>query len=313
MNRNGQIGYEEFAQDILNRLSRKYKDEAEITRENIQKINERKDGFTFHFAKNPQIAPTVYVDKMYHDWMCNEMSMDDIVSEIVRQVESSFSDEKFETPDLTINEAKKNLYCVLINHDKNKDLLSQVPHQDCQDLSLIAKWRVSEEASFIVNDSVCTKLKITRDELMELAINNMKKEEYMVFPFEEVIAEFEGRENDMTSDQPCSMVVITNERKLEGAVGMLSLPAMDKARQLCGTDSVFILPSSIHEVIIIPDDGKKNLEELQMMVREVNNTQVMPCDQLSDSVYRYDGKRILLATENEKVETVQQPRHAHHI
>lgn len=50
----------------------------------------------------------------------------------------------------------------------------------------------------------------------------------------------------------------------------------------------FILPSSLHEVLIVPASKNMDLSELEDMVREVNATQVAPPDKLSDSVYRYD-------------------------
>ena len=61
---------------------------------------------------------------------------------------------------------------------------------------------------------------------------------------------------------------------------------MDKAAERVGGD-FFILPSSIHEILIVPDNGKM---ELEAMVKEVNATQVAPADKLTDSVYHYDSK-----------------------
>ena len=52
----------------------------------------------------------------------------------------------------------------------------------------------------------------------------------------------------------------------------------------------FILPSSIHECLIAPDNGEMKYEDLQAMVKDVNATQVDPADKLTDSVYHYDSK-----------------------
>ncbi|MBR6173140.1 MAG: hypothetical protein IKQ49_08255 [Eubacterium sp.] len=59
--------------------------------------------------------------------------------------------------------------------------------------------------------------------------------------------------------------------------------------QQMGTD-FFVLPSSVHEVLILPDDGSQDLESLQFMVREINRTEVAPEDRLSDFVYHYDAQ-----------------------
>ena len=53
-------------------------------------------------------------------------------------------------------------------------------------------------------------------------------------------------------------------------------------------DNFYILPSSIHEVILVPESSAPPLKDLQEMVKEINATEVSPEDKLSDSVYRYD-------------------------
>ena len=64
---------------------------------------------------------------------------------------------------------------------------------------------------------------------------------------------------------------------------------MDQAAERAGGD-FYILPSSIHEVLIVPDNGEMGLKDLEAMVKEVNATQVAPADKLTDSVYHYDSQ-----------------------
>ena len=64
---------------------------------------------------------------------------------------------------------------------------------------------------------------------------------------------------------------------------------MDQAAERAGGD-FFILPSSIHEILIVPDNGEMGLKDLEAMVKEVNATQVAPADKLTDSVYHYDSQ-----------------------
>ena len=62
----------------------------------------------------------------------------------------------------------------------------------------------------------------------------------------------------------------------------------------------YVLPSSIHELLILPDNGSMQLSELEAMVREVNATQVAPEDRLSDKVQYYDRETKLLQRGQEK-------------
>ena len=85
------------------------------------------------------------------------------------------------------------------------------------------------------------------------------------------------------------MYVATVPDKVHGAGVLAYQDFMDKAAEKAGGD-FFILPSSIHEILIVPDNGKMNLKDLEAMVKEVNATQVSPADKLTDSVYHYDSK-----------------------
>ncbi len=64
---------------------------------------------------------------------------------------------------------------------------------------------------------------------------------------------------------------------------------MEKASERVGNQSFFILPSSIHELLIVPDNGMMDLKALEQMVREVNETTVDPAEKLTDNVYHYDA------------------------
>lgn len=81
---------------------------------------------------------------------------------------------------------------------------------------------------------------------------------------------------------------------------------MDQAAEKIGGD-FFILPSSIHEILLVPDDGQKGADELKAMVMDVNATQVSPEERLSDNVYHYDSKEHIFELA-EKFEARQQEK-----
>ena len=84
------------------------------------------------------------------------------------------------------------------------------------------------------------------------------------------------------------MYVATVSDKIHGAGVIAYENFMDQAAERVG-GSFFVLPSSLHEVLLVPDNGMMNLQELESMVREVNATQVAPQDKLTDNVYHYDA------------------------
>ena len=104
---------------------------------------------------------------------------------------------------------------------------------------------------------------------------------------QEVMAEMMGMEpEDVMSGEP-TMLVATVEGSFMGA-SVIQYPGfMEQAAEKIGGD-FFVLPSSIHEVLLIPDDGRQDFHELAAMVQTINETQVAPEERLSDNVYHYD-------------------------
>ena len=94
--------------------------------------------------------------------------------------------------------------------------------------------------------------------------------------------------NDMvpTDDK---LFVLTNNQKLNGAAALLDEKMMEQIAERVGND-FYILPSSVHEVLIVPKEAGMDFKDLEAMVQEVNATQVAPQDKLSDHVYQYDNE-----------------------
>lgn len=83
------------------------------------------------------------------------------------------------------------------------------------------------------------------------------------------------------------LYVLSNEKRCQGATAILYPGTLaEAARRLGG--SFYILPSSIHEVILMPDDGKSNGKDLHEMIADINRSQLQEEEVLSDYAYRYD-------------------------
>ena len=90
-------------------------------------------------------------------------------------------------------------------------------------------------------------------------------------------------------DEDEKMFVATVPDKIHGA-GVIAYPDfMEQASEKLGGD-FYILPSSLHEVLLVKDNCDMSLHELKQMVQEVNETQVSPEEKLTDNVYHYDSQ-----------------------
>jgi hypothetical protein len=90
------------------------------------------------------------------------------------------------------------------------------------------------------------------------------------------------------------MWILSNESKVDGAVAITSQETLKAAHEKLGED-FYILPSSRHEVILVPQSCVSDEEDLKAMVRDVNAAEVSKVDKLSDSVYRFDGRKLTIA------------------
>ena len=112
------------------------------------------------------------------------------------------------------------------------------------------------------------------------------------------------------------MFVLSNKDKHHGASAVLNPKVMDEIAEKVGKD-FFILPSSVHEVLIVTGTGQNDLKALESMVQDVNATQVSPAERLSDHVYAYDAEtheiyRADKAAERDKAKTMEKSKTAEH-
>lgn len=85
------------------------------------------------------------------------------------------------------------------------------------------------------------------------------------------------------------MFIITNPQTVDGA-GVIFYPeVMDQIGEGF-QGNFFILPSSTHETLVIPDNGAFDYRVLEDMVQTINENEVAPEERLSDHVYHYDVK-----------------------
>ena len=191
----------------------------------------------------------------------------------------------------------------LIHFEKNKTLLEKIPYIPFLDLAICFYYAYEDEVlgrgSILIHHSHMEMWKTSVAELMCHAQNNTPG----IFPWECISmenmlnqlmgnykAEFladEEEQKDFFARMP--MYIVSNTRKLYGACcvlypGLLTLLA-DKL-----DGDFYILPSSIHEVILLKDTKTETPEQLRKMIREVNETHVEPEEVLSDSLYYYSRK-----------------------
>lgn len=201
-----------------------------------------------------------------------------------------------------IKEKIKNLdvHAKLVPH--NDVFLSGKATRDFLDMNIIYYVRVGEADGGIetctITTAMCDAYGVTEEELFKGALNNITEDIVAHRSLSSVLTAFgyhiDGVENPEKIFEP--ITVLTNINHTFGASLIIKEEVLEKAMERMHTDELIILPSSIHEVLVINANGiEKDIASFKEMVKAVNDTEVKPSEILSYNVYRYnkrDGLRI---------------------
>ncbi len=290
-------------------LPDQYKD-MEMKIVSLNKINRVREGINL-IDKNESvnISPTVYIDDMYAHY-CQCEDLDIVIRSAVENLEQAIHGSA-EFADIDFSDAKENIVFQLVNTEQNRAMLAEVPHREFHDLSVVYRWLLKQEdgmsCSMPINNSVAQRMGLTEKELFTLAaentrritppcVRNMKEIMYDMFVKDGMPpCMAESLVNEMSENVP--MYVISNEKTCNGAAAMLYEDVLHELAVKLESD-LYILPSSVHEVIaILAAEGDVN--ELAQHVFEVNMEQVELSERLSNQVYHYDKdlRKLSLATD----------------
>ena len=245
---------------------------------------------------------------------------DEIVDKVAQRVEANLADmPAFDVQSLTDYEKMTDkLTMEVVAADRNADLLSKVPHQEIEDMAVVYRFVMESNdegrASVLVTDDLLNKMGVTPEQLHADALENAPQfRPAVIMGMSEVIVDMMGADapgmfgvDEFPQDE--MMYVATVPDKISGAGVLAYQEFMDQAAEKLGGD-FYILPSSIHELLLVKDDGNIDFKDLKAMVEEVNATQVTPEEKLTDNVYHYDSKDHIFELA-EKFEARQQTKEA---
>ncbi len=269
--------------------------------------------------------PTIYIDHFYKE----DMTEEEILLTADRLFESLADAELEEKVDLSgfaeFDSAREKIAYKVISAEKNRKLLKEIPHKIVHNLAVVYFYTVQEapfygNAVVLINNHHMRQWKTNPEELFRIAERNSPR----LFPWsidsmEEVMRGMlaedlsregnyedaglvkENEQKDWTDELigqiaagftsgRLPMYVLTNRQKMNGAACMFYSGVLEDFGKKLGRD-FYLLPSSVHEVILVPADETVSKEALWEIVTDINRTQVAEEEILADSVYYYDRKK----------------------
>lgn len=294
------MDYNDFLQEMVECIADKCDEFADVTINSIRKNNGIILSGLCIRGKNENAAPTIYMEHYYTRYKEGEdiWSLSDEIMEVYysSRLPENLSPDFF----MDYNKIKDNIFCKLINYDLNSELLDEVPYGRFFDLAIVAYCRINDskigEASILIKNEHIKLWKVKGEEIIESAVRNTR--ENMIFDIKsiyDVLLESvsEKELSDGGIDDSVQMLVVTNECRYFGAVFMIFKEKIKEISDRLGSD-LYIIPSSIHELIIMRKSEDYNQVTINRMITEINNTELRGEEVLSNHAYIYSKEEQVL-------------------
>lgn len=285
----------EFAIALMDALDKIMPEEVELREEKVKKVNRTQKGVLV--SLDPGIGVIIYPEDFYPKYLQGR-EVDELAREAKESVLNSLNEQKkndlVKQAERVMNyeEIKEDIFPMVINYQKNQSYLKDIPHERVLNLAVIPVVDVSEDSELKVTNQLMKQWGKTTQEIIRQAKNNSaEKNPVSVFTIESLI----GIPMDM--DNP-RMYIVTNKERKYGATSIMDTEVFEQLRAEMG--ELYILPSSIHELIVISSENVDPVE-LEEMVQTINQQEVEEAERLSDHIYRYDGKEIQMLVHGKEV------------
>jgi hypothetical protein len=298
----GNMKYHQFLCAVEKELNKLLNKEVEISVYTAEKNNGGlKKGILLQ-NKSTGVSPVIYLEHLHSRFEQGE-KMENLISEIIefyRLTGKSKICEGSKFPEF--EEIKEKIVFKIVHTAKNLKCLEDIPKIEILDLSIVffilLETKGHETATMVICNEHLRIWGISNEELYRTASLNLSTRlpsEFftMEYAIKEMLDEgTEEKENLLhgaDTGHKDDMYVLTNTLRCYGASSIFYPHVLEMVGEMLQED-FFILPSSIHEVIIVPESRGVDENEMDQIIRNINETQVAPEEVLSDHTYFYDRK-----------------------
>lgn len=316
---------EQFAKEMQARVQKEMGDEYEAKIQHVTKNNGVELTGLMVNDKSNNIAPTIYLDSMYEDVINGGRTVDEVASLATYNLKKGMPQKKIDMDFFTDYEQVKDKICFrVVNAEANKKALADVPHEKFKDLAVTFFYPFEHDeigkGSILIRNEHVQRWGVSAEDLMEVAkINTPRLFPPECMPMESVLMERmtgfgaehypEVPERPLEAGGPEGMMILTNGDRTFGASVLFYEGYFQRVAEAAQCD-LFVIPSSVHELLILPKTGEEDAMHLSKIIGEVNANQVDPQEVLSGSLYAYDreSQSLSIAVTGEQV-TAQGQKH----
>src|SRR5574344_1406655 len=293
----------DFLKDLVKAIQEAMGAEYQVSSTEVLKNNSKKLSAVLIKGKDEKAVPTIYINRFYEEY---HKGVSDI-QEISKKIINIYNENKGSL-DITLDEIfdyKKVVNRIsfkLINAKRNEERLKDIVYVMHSNLALVFQIELLVDSdsvgSTLVSKELLKHWNTSVDQLYSDVLSNLSNIEPPVMKnmydiMNEIVlgdtVNLSDEEIENTGDRsPNQMYVLTNKRKLNGSAVIL-YPEIEKVvKKVAHASNFYVLPSSVHELILIPFSEEMDKNELREMIRQVNAEEVAQEDFLSDDLYFYN-------------------------
>ena len=237
------------------------------------------------------VSPTIYLEQYYRYMRRLQQPLPEVLEAIAkeyRRIQSCL--QKQEPLSIDMDQIESHVFLRLVNYERNKEILADCPYIPFHDMAITFRYLVRMDqtgiASALINYDNLKSCGLSVEALYEAAKENTIR---LFPPFLMRLDEFlEARypqENEYPEEP--GIYILSNQQFIYGATMMIYKDIVAEFAEHMGKN-VYIVPSSVNELLLCLTDAKKDKEMLENTLHEVNEFVVSDMDFLSDVVYFYD-------------------------
>ena len=255
------------------------------------------------YKNDDKIRPQIYLEKYYEDYQRGK-ELQEIVEEVLKMYKSAMKDinpKNLERLEEWTN-IKERLALRIVSKERNQEELYNLVYEEICDLVAIATICVERNGegvkSIRITQDLARKWNVSNEEILEAAKENTSKlfspKIQDLYEFVQDMVDISKEELSQGQKNFPDLQILTNDLCINGATVILYDSFMKDVYERLGGKFI-ILPSSIHEVLVVPLEDSMYIPYLQEVVESINQRFVAEDEILSDNVYMYDGEKIVLA------------------
>ncbi len=289
--------YQEFLYAVERGLNEKFKEGTKAVLYSTVKNNGRERKGVMIEQEGSNIGPTIYMEGFYERYK-EHFDVSKSITEVMKFYESvKCTDVVKECKFDDYESLKEKVVFKIVHYEKNRKMLKGIPHIRFLDLAIIfyilLEAGENGMATVLIKNEHLDIWGRSLEELHEKSIKNAIKllpAQFMSMhqTIKDMLQE-QGEEledfNDLSENE--TMYVLTNSVRNYGAASMVYPHVLEMVADMLKED-FYVLPSSVHEVIVVPKSKGIDEKEMNAMIVEINATQLEPEDVLSDHAYFYD-------------------------